>query len=161
MAAWLSTSLSCVLGFASLQFGPAAYADLARFAAAAEFVGAGSRWVGDRLLTPVDPSPGSAGGDTVPDRFRSALDPSIALTVAATATKRVLLDTLERLWTTDPGTVVRINVAAETPVEPVAQPVRGPAGAGYHDAFVDLLHLLCVAAGTDEHLIWFERLLGA
>jgi probable F420-dependent oxidoreductase len=71
------------------QFGEAAYAELARFASTAEQLGADSLWVGDRLLAAVQPTVGYAGQDTIPERFRSCLDPFIALAVAATATTRV------------------------------------------------------------------------
>ena len=284
------------------QYGRAAHADLARFAATAEGLGAGSLWVGDRLLAAVRPSVGYAGSDTIPEQFRTGLDPFVALTVAATVTDRVrlgssvfvapwyppvqlarqltsidvvsggrlvpgfgigwspeefqaagapfrrrgaqldeLLDALERLWTTNPvshqgdrwsippswvdlkpaqrprppiylgaftaaglarigaradgwlavvqvpggvlpemlswqrhriddaaraagrdpaaiHTWVRINVAAGTPVEAVADAVLVLAESGYPDVFVDLLY---VAEGTDEHLRWAERLLAA
>ena len=75
------------------QFGESARADLARYAATAENLGADSLWVGDRLLTPVNPSVGYAGQDTIPEQFRAGLDPFIALAVAATATTRVRLGT--------------------------------------------------------------------
>jgi probable F420-dependent oxidoreductase len=75
-----------VLGFAVPQFGQSAYDDLARFASTAEQLGADSLWVGDRLLAAVNPAVGYAGKDTIPDQFRTNLDPFIALTVAATAT---------------------------------------------------------------------------
>ena len=71
------------------QFGESAQLDvgeLARFASTAEQLGADSLWVGDRLLAAVDPTVGYAGKDTIPDQFRTNLDPFIALTVAATAT---------------------------------------------------------------------------
>ena len=55
------TTLSVVLGFAVPQYGAAAYAELARFASTAEELGAGSLWVGDRLLAAVHPSVGYAG----------------------------------------------------------------------------------------------------
>lgn len=71
------------------QFGEAAYAELARFASTAEELGADSLWVGDRLLAAVQPTVGYAGQDTIPERFRTCLDPFIALAVAATATTRV------------------------------------------------------------------------
>lgn len=87
----LPTNLSDVLGFAVPQFGESARADLARYAATAERLGADSLWVGDRLLTAVHPSVGYAGRDTIPERFRTGLDPFIALAVAATATTRVRL----------------------------------------------------------------------
>jgi probable F420-dependent oxidoreductase len=82
----LSISLTDVLGFALPQFGKSAYDDLARFAATAEQLGADSLWVGDRLLAAVDPALGYAGSDTIPEEFRTNLDPFVALTVAATAT---------------------------------------------------------------------------
>jgi probable F420-dependent oxidoreductase len=78
-----------VLGFAVPQFGRSAALDvgeLARFASTAEQLGADSLWVGDRLLAAVNPTMGYAGGDTIPEEFRSNLDPFVALTVAATAT---------------------------------------------------------------------------
>jgi probable F420-dependent oxidoreductase len=78
-----------VLGFAVPQFGQSAHLDageLARFAATAEQLGADSLWVGDRLLAAVNPTVGYAGKDTIPEQFRTNLDPFIALTVAATAT---------------------------------------------------------------------------
>jgi alkanesulfonate monooxygenase SsuD/methylene tetrahydromethanopterin reductase-like flavin-dependent oxidoreductase (luciferase family) len=78
-----------VLGFAVPQFGESAHLDvgeLARFASTAEQLGADSLWVGDRLLPAVNPSVGYPGQDTIPEQFRTNLDPFIALTVAATAT---------------------------------------------------------------------------
>jgi probable F420-dependent oxidoreductase len=80
-----------VLGFAVPQFGQSAHGDLARFAAEAERLGADSLWVGDRLLSAVNPSVGYGGMDTIPEQFRTNLDPFIALTVAATVTSRVRL----------------------------------------------------------------------
>jgi probable F420-dependent oxidoreductase len=83
-----------VLGFAVPQFGESAHLDvgeLARFAATAEQLGADSLWVGDRLLAAVDPTVGYAGKDTIPEQFRTNLDPFIALTVAATATSTARL----------------------------------------------------------------------
>jgi probable F420-dependent oxidoreductase len=75
-----------VLGFAVPQYGAAASADLARFAATAEELGADSLWVGDRLLAAVAPTVGYAGKATIPEQFRTGIDPFIALAVAATAT---------------------------------------------------------------------------
>jgi probable F420-dependent oxidoreductase len=75
-----------VLGFAVPQFGAAAHADVARFATTAERLGADSLWVGDRLLAAVRPSIGYNGADTIPEQFRTCLDPFVALAVAATAT---------------------------------------------------------------------------
>ena len=76
------------------QFGKSARQDvgeLARFASTAEQLGADSLWVGDRLLAAVDPTVGYAGKDTIPEQFRTNLDPFIALTVAATATTKAQL----------------------------------------------------------------------
>jgi probable F420-dependent oxidoreductase len=78
-----------VLGFAVPQFGESAalaVGELARFASTAEQLGADTLWVGDRLLAAVSPTVGYVGSDTIPEQFRSNLDPFIALTVAATAT---------------------------------------------------------------------------
>jgi alkanesulfonate monooxygenase SsuD/methylene tetrahydromethanopterin reductase-like flavin-dependent oxidoreductase (luciferase family) len=80
-----------VLGFAVPQFGESAHLDvgeLARFASTAEQLGADSLWVGDRLLAAVHPTVGYAGTDTIPEQFRTSLDPFIALTVAATVTTK-------------------------------------------------------------------------
>ncbi|MDT5018659.1 MAG: hypothetical protein QOD39_4819 [Mycobacterium sp.] len=84
-------SLTGVLGFAVPQFGESAHAELARFASTAEELGVDSLWVGDRLLAAAQPSVGYAGMDTIPEQFRTCLDPFIALAVAATATTRVRL----------------------------------------------------------------------
>ncbi|RAY17094.1 LLM class F420-dependent oxidoreductase [Actinomadura craniellae] len=83
------------IGFTLPQFGPLAHqaGEVARFAAEAERLGAGSLWVGDRLLAPVDPTVGYGGGDSIPEVFRSRLDPFALLAVAATATERVRLGT--------------------------------------------------------------------
>ena len=89
-----STSLAIVLGFAVPQFGESAHLDvgeLARFASTAEQLGADSLWVGDRLLAAVHPTVGYAGTDTIPEQFRTSLDPFIALTVAATVTTKARL----------------------------------------------------------------------
>ncbi|WP_424186504.1 TIGR03619 family F420-dependent LLM class oxidoreductase [Actinokineospora sp. G85] len=66
---------------------------VSRFSERVEAAGADSLWVGDRLLAPVEPSVGYAGRDTIPRMFRTAVDPLVALTVAATATGRVRLGT--------------------------------------------------------------------
>jgi probable F420-dependent oxidoreductase len=87
----LSTSLAVMLGFALPQFGKSAHDDLARFASTAEQLGADSLWVGDRLLAAVDPSVGYGGADTIPEQFRTDLDPFVALTVAATVTTKARL----------------------------------------------------------------------
>jgi probable F420-dependent oxidoreductase len=75
-----------MLGFALPQFGEAAHADVAEFASAAEGLGAGSLWVGDRPLAAQNPRVGYVGSDTVPLEFRTCLDPLIALTIAGSAT---------------------------------------------------------------------------
>lgn len=80
-----------MLGFAVPQYGEAAHAELARFASTAEELGADSLWVGDRLLAAVQPTVGYAGKDTIPEQFRTGIDPFIALAVAATATTRARL----------------------------------------------------------------------
>jgi probable F420-dependent oxidoreductase len=80
-----------VLGFAVPQYGQAAHAELARFAATAEELGADSFGVGHRLLIAVRPSVGYQGRDTVPEQFRTGIDPLIALAVTATETTRARL----------------------------------------------------------------------
>ncbi len=80
-----------MLGFAVPQYGQAAHAELARFAATAEELGADSLWVGDRLLAAVQPERRLPGKDTIPEQFRTGIDPFIALAVAATATTSVRL----------------------------------------------------------------------
>lgn len=82
-----------MVGFALPQFGRSAYQDIARFASAAEQLGADSFWVGDRLLAPLHPTAGIAGTDSFPEEFGTSLDPLIALTVAATATTTARLGT--------------------------------------------------------------------
>lgn len=73
------------------QYGAAAYAELDRFASTAEELGADSLWVGDRLLAAVEPVVGYAGRATIPEQFRTGIDPFVALAVAATATTSVRL----------------------------------------------------------------------
>ncbi|AHI00380.1 TIGR03619 family F420-dependent LLM class oxidoreductase [Kutzneria viridogrisea] len=85
------------IGFSLPQFGMAGErpADVVTFAVAAEKAGADSLWVGDRLLSPVDPSIGygMSGPGPYPREFRRVLDPLTLLTAAATATTRVRLGT--------------------------------------------------------------------
>jgi probable F420-dependent oxidoreductase len=83
------------VGFALPQFGgQARQADrVAWFAAEVERLGAASLWAGDRLLAPVHPVVGYSGTDTVPDEFRSLLDPLTVLTLAAGATTSARLGT--------------------------------------------------------------------
>jgi probable F420-dependent oxidoreductase len=80
-----------VLGFSVPQYGKSAHDDVARFASTAEQLGADSLWVGDRLLAAVHPTVGYVGKDTIPEQFRTCLDPFVALAVAATATSRAQL----------------------------------------------------------------------
>lgn len=82
------------LGFGLPTFGPAANEanGIARFAADMEKLGATSLWVGDRLLTPVDPLVGYSPGSTdIPAEFRTAADPLTALAIAAAVTNEVRL----------------------------------------------------------------------
>jgi probable F420-dependent oxidoreductase len=83
------------IGFTLPQFGAQAEqgAEIGRFARAAEELGAAGLWVADRLLAPVEPQYGYAGGAGFPEVFRRALDPLVVLTAAATATTRVRLGT--------------------------------------------------------------------
>ncbi|MET8981848.1 TIGR03619 family F420-dependent LLM class oxidoreductase [Streptomyces sp. NPDC004539] len=67
---------------------------VARFAREAEGLGAGSLWVGDRVLAAVRPAVGYGGaGDSIPWQMRAALDPFVALSAAAAVTERPLLGT--------------------------------------------------------------------
>ncbi|MER5354835.1 TIGR03619 family F420-dependent LLM class oxidoreductase [Kitasatospora sp. NPDC002551] len=90
------------IGLALPQYG--AFADpalTARVAAEAEAAGYDHLWTGDRILVPNDPQNHYPGGDgTVPDGFRTFLDPLTLLTVAAGATRRARLgtSTLNALW---------------------------------------------------------------
>ncbi|MEU8776565.1 TIGR03619 family F420-dependent LLM class oxidoreductase [Streptomyces sp. NPDC048606] len=88
-------------GFSVPQFGP--FADPHRSAAlctALEELGCDSLWVADRLLSPLVPPAGYAGGKPMPLRYGTHLDPLLALGVAAAATVRVRLgsSTLNALW---------------------------------------------------------------
>ncbi|MFI0422545.1 TIGR03619 family F420-dependent LLM class oxidoreductase [Spongiactinospora sp. 9N601] len=86
------------IGFSLPQLGGvvARQADeVARFAREAEALGAGSLWVGDRLLAPVNPTVGYPPGvnATIPDEFHHILDPFAMLAVAAAVTETPLLGT--------------------------------------------------------------------
>jgi alkanesulfonate monooxygenase SsuD/methylene tetrahydromethanopterin reductase-like flavin-dependent oxidoreductase (luciferase family) len=73
--------------------------------------------------------------------------------------QRQTIDDAARAAGRDPSAIhayVRVNVAEGTPVDKVADAVQALADNGYPDAFVDLMY---VAAGTDAHLEWVERLL--
>lgn len=90
------------LGLAIPQYGAFADPDQVRqVASAAEAMGFHSLWVGDRILSPDRPRDPYPGGDgTMPEQFRTFLDPLTVLTVAAEATERVRLgsSTLNVLW---------------------------------------------------------------
>ena len=81
------------LGFSLPVFGKAAGepGGIARYARAAEQAGAASLWVGDRLLSPVDPKVSYPGYDTMPEEFWIAQDPFAALAVAAAVTETAIL----------------------------------------------------------------------
>ncbi|MDT8909812.1 TIGR03619 family F420-dependent LLM class oxidoreductase [Amycolatopsis sp. PS_44_ISF1] len=85
------------LGLALPQYGKLADpAAIAGFAAAAERIGYRSLWVGDRVLTPVDPSdryPGGTAERPYPPEFVRFVDPVVALTAAASATRAARLGT--------------------------------------------------------------------
>ncbi|MEU1817091.1 TIGR03619 family F420-dependent LLM class oxidoreductase [Streptomyces roseifaciens] len=85
------------IGIALPQYGSHARAEsVAGFARDAEAAGFDSLWVGDRALTPVDPSdiyPGHTPENPYPEQYKTFLDPLTVLTVAATATSRVRLGT--------------------------------------------------------------------
>lgn len=84
------------LGLALPQYGALADpAAVARFAAAAEDLGFGSLWVGDRILTPLEPSDLYPGGGTpeqpYPVEFQTFADPFTTLATAAAVTRTVRL----------------------------------------------------------------------
>ncbi|MEK8143752.1 TIGR03619 family F420-dependent LLM class oxidoreductase [Streptomyces sp. M10(2022)] len=85
------------IGIALPQYGSHARADLvAGFARDAEAAGFATLWAGDRSLTPVEPSdfyPGHDADHPYPTQYTTFLDPMTVLTVAATATDRVRLNT--------------------------------------------------------------------
>jgi probable F420-dependent oxidoreductase len=84
------------IGIGLPQLGRFADIDtLRRVAIAAEAGGLSSLWAIDRLLVPVNPRsayPGSADG-TLPPEQHTAIDPIVALSVAATVTDRIRLGT--------------------------------------------------------------------
>jgi probable F420-dependent oxidoreductase len=81
------------IGFSLPVFGKAAATPggVARYARAAEEAGAASLWVGDRLLSPVNPVVPYPGSDTMPEEFWTAQDPFTALAVAAAVTETAIL----------------------------------------------------------------------
>ncbi|MDA3648801.1 TIGR03619 family F420-dependent LLM class oxidoreductase [Saccharopolyspora indica] len=81
------------LGLTLPQFGP--FSDpllVPRLAAEAEALGFESLWAGERVHAAADPITPYPGG-TMPEQFRSGLDPLLVLTLAAGATTRPLLGT--------------------------------------------------------------------
>ena len=84
------------IGIGLPQLGRFADIDtLRRVAIAAEDSGLSSLWAIDRLLVPVNPRtayPASADG-TLPAEQRTAIDPIVALSVAASVTDRIRLGT--------------------------------------------------------------------
>src|ERR1700742_5016588 len=85
------------IGFTLPQYGPVANRpeELPRFAAEGERLGADALWVGDRLLSPLEPKIGYGmqGPGPFPPEFASVFDPFTALTLAAAVTTRVRLGT--------------------------------------------------------------------
>ncbi|MFG1639566.1 TIGR03619 family F420-dependent LLM class oxidoreductase [Amycolatopsis sp. NPDC049252] len=84
------------LGLALPQYGALADpAAVARFAVAAEGLGFASLWVGDRILTPLEPSDLYPGGGTpehpYPEEFKTFADPFTTLATAAAVTNEVRL----------------------------------------------------------------------
>ncbi|MDQ7807695.1 TIGR03619 family F420-dependent LLM class oxidoreductase [Amycolatopsis sp. A133] len=84
------------LGLALPQYGPLADpAAVARFATAAEDLGFASLWVGDRILTPLEPSDLYPGGGTpehpYPKEFETFADPFTTLAAAAAVTRTARL----------------------------------------------------------------------
>jgi probable F420-dependent oxidoreductase len=81
------------LGFSLPVFGKAAATPggIARYARAAEQAGAAGLWVGDRLLSPVNPVVPYPGYDTMPEEFHTVQDPFTALAVAAAVTETAIL----------------------------------------------------------------------
>ncbi|MFB9567046.1 TIGR03619 family F420-dependent LLM class oxidoreductase [Saccharopolyspora hordei] len=81
------------LGLTLPQFGPFSDPTLVpTVAAEAEALGFESLWTGERVHAATDPITPYPGG-TMPEEFRSALDPLLVLTLAAHATTRPLLGT--------------------------------------------------------------------
>lgn len=86
------------LGLALPQYGPLADpAGVARFAAAAEDLGFASLWVGDRILTPREPSDFYPSSGTpehpYPKEFETFADPFTTLATAAAVTRSARLGT--------------------------------------------------------------------
>jgi probable F420-dependent oxidoreductase len=79
------------IGFTLPQMGDIARqpGEVSRFAKEAEALGADSLWVGDRVLAPVNPTVGYAGGTDIPTAFHTVLDPLALMAIAAATTERV------------------------------------------------------------------------
>lgn len=79
------------IGFTLPQMGDLARrpGEVTRFAQEAEALGAASLWVGDRLLSPVDPVIGYNGSDSFPTAFHHVLDPFALMAIAAATTEHV------------------------------------------------------------------------
>ena len=69
--------------------------DLSEFASTIEGLGFESFWLPEHVVIPVNPSvgPGGVTGASIPDSYLRMVDPLIGLTVAASATKELLLGT--------------------------------------------------------------------
>nr|WP_205267107.1 TIGR03619 family F420-dependent LLM class oxidoreductase [Mycolicibacterium sphagni] len=75
------------------------------------------------------------------------------------AAQRAVIDDAAQAAGRDPAAIathVRVNVAADTPIDAVEDALKTLQDNGYHDAFVDTLY---VTADTDTALEWVERLL--
>ena len=94
------------IGLAAPQYGPfAALESLRHVAQRAEAMGLDALWVGDRLLTPLEPKDRYPGGDgSIPPAHKVFLDPFAVLAVAASVTSRVRLGTsaLNACWYAPP-----------------------------------------------------------
>jgi probable F420-dependent oxidoreductase len=83
------------IGFSLPQSGAHAhhYDQLPGYAKTLEDLGADSLWVSDRILAPVNPTVGYAGGDTIPEAFHSILDPLALVSAIGAITSRVQIGT--------------------------------------------------------------------
>ena len=81
------------IGFSLPQYGKAGQEGdgVVRFAKAAQEAGASGLWAGDRLFSPLDHTVSYPGYDGFPPEFDTALDPFVALTLAAAVTDDLLL----------------------------------------------------------------------
>ncbi|MEV4222955.1 MULTISPECIES: TIGR03619 family F420-dependent LLM class oxidoreductase [unclassified Nonomuraea] len=94
------------IGLAAPQYGRFASLESLRLVAReAEEMGFASLWVGDRLLTPLEPKDRYPGGDgSIPEAHGVFLDPFAVLSVAAATTSRIRLGTsaLNACWYAPP-----------------------------------------------------------